>query len=78
MFTEEEKERAVELGKKLGIEVTFGHKQSGVYVGDKKVADIQDLFPELNTLGFTEEESEMHSSALKSVSTVRGKRFETL
>ena len=78
MFTDDEKKRAVELGKKLDIEVSFGNKVSGVYVENKKVADIQDLFPELNTLDFTEKEREMHSAALKSISTETGKRFKTL
>ncbi|WP_064199074.1 hypothetical protein [Brevibacillus brevis] len=77
-FSEEEQIRAIEIGKKLGIEVSFGSKEAGVFVGSQKMCDIDELFPELNTLEFTEEEKNMHSTALKSVSTMKGKRIEVL
>ncbi|MGG1659474.1 hypothetical protein [Brevibacillus sp. NRS-1366] len=48
-LTEEERKRAVELGKTLGVEVTFDNEESGMFIGDKKVSAFEDLFPELKT-----------------------------
>nr|WP_162306324.1 hypothetical protein [Brevibacillus laterosporus] len=52
-MTDEEKQRAIELGKQLGLEVTFGNEESGIYIGDTKMS-FEDLFkgwlPELNEL----------------------------
>lgn len=74
-FSKEEQQRAIEIGKKLGIEVSFGAKEAGVFVGSQKLCDIDELFPELNALEFTEAEKNMHLAALKSVSTMKNKRF---
>lgn len=76
VFNEEEKKRALDLGKRMGLDVSLGSKESGIFVDDKKLADIHDVFPEMNSLEFTEEECAKHYQALNSISKILGKRFE--
>lgn len=54
LLTNRDRRLAVEFGKQLGIEVTFENKESGIYVVDKKVADFEDLFPEIKEINKNE------------------------
>jgi hypothetical protein len=49
-FTDEEKKRFIELGRQIGIEVSFGNKEPGIFIGENKVSDLKDVFPELREL----------------------------
>lgn len=45
-FSSEERQRAIELGEKLGIKVTFDSPKPGIFVGESDVpmCDFKDLF----------------------------------
>jgi hypothetical protein len=45
-FSSEERQRAIELGQKLGIKVTFDSPKPGIFVGDSDtpMCDFKDLF----------------------------------
>ncbi|WP_181021725.1 hypothetical protein [Brevibacillus laterosporus] len=42
-MTDAEKQRAIALGEQLGIEVTFGNKEPGIFIGDI-VLSFEELF----------------------------------
>ncbi|WP_425622474.1 hypothetical protein ACPT9H_17910 [Brevibacillus borstelensis] len=62
-FSSEERQRAIELGEKLGIKVTFGSSKPGIFVGNSDVpmCDFKDLFADFFKEHF-ELDIEVHQS----------------
>ncbi|XOS93151.1 hypothetical protein ACLMAB_05805 [Brevibacillus laterosporus] len=42
-MTDAEKQRAIALGEQFGLEVTFGNKEPGIFIGDTKMS-FEELF----------------------------------
>lgn len=51
IMTDAEKQRAIALGEQFGLEVTFGNKEPGTFIGDNKLSFgelFKDWFDDVN------------------------------